>query len=176
MAAFKPVNHTKGLCLWYGQCEKTALGWQNCYDNTPARSVDPDSDVYQLVEELCPWYAKGKDTKICCDENMLLTLKDTITPAKNFLQRCPSCFTDFMKLFCATTCDPDAASFMDVYELFWNPTTNAIKQVQVYMTYDFADILYDECKNVQSGQGEEWRGPAPHTLWNVGGLLFGRIA
>ena len=82
-----------------------------------------------------------------------------------------------MKLFCATTCDPDAASFMDVYELFWNPSTNAIEQVEVYMTYDFADILYDACKNVQSSQqGEEWRGPAPHTLWNVGGLLFGRIA
>ena len=120
--------------------------------------MEPGSDVYQLVEELCPWYAKGKDTKICCDKNMLETLKESILPAQNFLQRCPSCFTDFMRLFCATTCDPNAATFMDVNEFFWDPTTNAISEVEVYMTYSFANILYDACKNVQSSQQGEGAG------------------
>ena len=156
---FKPVNHTKGLCLWYGQCKETTLGWQNCLNNTPARSVDPGSEVYQLLEELCPWYAKGNETKACCDKNMLETLKKSILPAQNFLQRCPSCFTNFMRLFCATTCDPNAASFMDVSQFFWDPTSNAISEVEVYMTYSFADIMYNSCKNVQSSQqGEECGG------------------
>lgn len=153
------MNHTKGLCLWYGQCKETTLGWQNCLNNTPARSVDPGSEVYQLLEELCPWYAKGNETKACCDKNMLETLKKSILPAQNFLQRCPSCFTNFMRLFCATTCDPNAASFMDVSQFFWDPTSNAISEVEVYMTYSFADIMYNSCKNVQSSQqGEECGG------------------
>ena len=158
-ADFKRVNHTEGLCLWYGQCKKTLLGWQNCYNNTPARSAEPGSEVYELLEELCPWYAKGSETKVCCDKNMLKTLKSSILPAQNFLQRCPSCFTNFMRLFCATTCDPNAATFMDLEESNWDPATNAISQVEVYMTYSFADILFNACKNVQSSQqGEVWGG------------------
>ena len=152
-AEFKPVNHTAGLCLWYGQCANVSKGALNCYDNTPARSVPEGSEVYTLLQEVCPWYIKPRgQTKACCDVKQLQTLKAQVVAAKNFIQRCPPCFTNFMKYFCATTCDPDAATFMNISQSNWDPNTNAISNVFVAVEKDFASALYDSCKNVQSSQ------------------------
>ena len=64
---------------------------------------------------MCPWYAKLNTTCVCCDRNMLHTLKaNSLKLAQQLLGRCPSCFQNFMNVFCAITYDPGAPSSISI--------------------------------------------------------------
>ena len=49
--------HAKGRCIWYGQCKETSSGkWLNCYNNTVKVHVEDNSEMYDKLQSVCPWY------------------------------------------------------------------------------------------------------------------------
>lgn len=47
----------------------------------------------------------------------LETLNTNVKMAANFLQRCPSCMTNFVQHICDFTCSPQQSQFMKVEEV-----------------------------------------------------------
>ena len=133
-------------------------GKLNCYDNGPARKVSELGEEFgKLLKETCPQYYDNGNGKVCCNYDMLDTLATQLKYPEQLFSRCPACLYNFVKHFCATTCDPDQS-------LFINPTqcknmTNengsqiaAIYDVDLYLTTEYADDLYFSCSEVQYPQ------------------------
>ena len=161
------VKHEPGRCIWYGQCVSYKYlpdftnSMANCFYNGPARS-GTDPDFYALLAEVCPWYAKGNDTKVCCDTSQLKALQTQTGVPQELFSRCPACYRNFMHHFCATTCSPDQSQFFEVEPGYAQNCTikkddkevNIIylREVDVYLDSDYTDKFYDSCANVQYSQ------------------------
>ena len=150
--------HAEGRCLWYGQCMNTTAGKTlNCYNNTKSVFVEDDSEMYRALQSVCPWYAKSNSTYVCCDMDQINTLRtNSLKLAEQQLGRCPSCYRNFMNIFCATTCDPSNSLFMRVNESnivhVPNSSRRAIGGVDVFFTNYYTDTFFNSCKNVQNSQ------------------------
>ncbi|XP_065898214.1 NPC intracellular cholesterol transporter 1-like isoform X2 [Dysidea avara] len=152
--------HDENMCLWYGQCKEISPGnWLNCYNNTPSVFVPDGSELYVQLKEVCPWYISGKpnSTRVCCDSDMLNTLKtNSLKLAQQLLGRCPSCFQNFMNVFCAVTCDPNGSLFMDVRDSCLDNNTDsgvpAITTADLYFTNHYTEKFFNSCKDVEFAQ------------------------
>ena len=66
----------------------------------------------------------------CCDYDQINTLgQSTSSLALQQLGRCPSCIQIFMKVFCAITCDPSSAVFMNPSKISNVTVNNETKQI-----------------------------------------------
>jgi len=63
--------------------------------------------------------AAGDDPPLCCDSHQVSTFANNMGAPKQFLSRCPSCYQNFLDLFCYTTCYPNASTFMTVSRDQW---------------------------------------------------------
>ncbi|KAK3790855.1 hypothetical protein RRG08_061620 [Elysia crispata] len=52
----------------------------------------------------CPDLYEGPDTKTCCADSQILTLDSQLAVPRQLLKRCPSCFNNFLNLWCYLTC------------------------------------------------------------------------
>ena len=69
-----------------------------------------------LREQLGPWSNKSSDTeslttgkyelspKVCCTRRQIDTMTNSFGQAEDLLARCPVCYANWRKNFCATTC------------------------------------------------------------------------
>ena len=83
------------------------------------------------------------------------TLHNQIKTAQQLFTRCPACVSNFVNHFCAATCDPDMSLFLDVPDgdlVQLNDTTWYVQSVNVRITEQYADNLYNSCKSVQYPQ------------------------
>ena len=127
----------------------------NCYYNGPPVVATRGDNLFSLIEANCPWYITNDTAAVCCDEVQAQTLQTQVKLAQELLERCPACYKNFMKHFCATTCDPNQALFMDVTKFATNPSNMslyAVEEVMTYVTNDYAGRLYNSCKNVEFSQ------------------------
>ena len=129
----------------------------NCYNNTKSVFVEDDSEMFRALHSVCPWYAKPSSTYVCCDMDQINTLRtNSLKLAEQQLGRCPSCYRNFMNIFCATTCDPSNSLFMKVSKSgiinVTNSSRKAISGVDVYFTNYYTDKFFNSCKNVQNSQ------------------------
>lgn len=126
--------------------------YYNCYNNTESVLIEDHGDVYQALEKVCPWYiSKPNSTRVCCDLSQIKTLASSSSQlAEQQLGRCPSCYRNFMNVFCATTCDPSSSLFMDVQELASDG--KSIKIIDVFFTDYYADTFFNSCKDVENPQ------------------------
>lgn len=157
-----------GRCTWYKQCAFNSLtqGAYNCYYNGLAKEPSEDKELWSLINSTCPQYS---NTKVCCDVEQMKTLADQTQVARSLFARCPACFTNFMKHFCATTCSPDMSTFIEPVDssdgtskveqcqlASNNETVTYLKSVIVYYNKDYGDRLFNSCSNVaypeQSGK------------------------
>ena len=163
------VNITRkpGHCIWKGECitNKYTGGKFNCFYNGPAAVYDKqnNSEVIQLLEEVCPWYVKNGTASVCCDVDQLHTLKTQTSTARSLLHRCQACYKNVMTHFCATTCDPNMSEFMDPVQPSFNGFDNTVKScntsegksvtfveaVNVVTDPTYAEDMFDSCKDVQ---------------------------
>lgn len=131
--------------------------WLNCYNNTVKVHVEDNSKTYIALKRVCPWYIgkQPNSTYVCCDLNQIHTLElSTSQLVQQQLANCPSCYQNFMNVFCAITCDPSNSLFMDVQKLVDDNTTYpVIESADVYFTNYYADKFFNSCKNVQTWDG-----------------------
>uniref|UniRef100_A0A1I8BCM5 SSD domain-containing protein n=1 Tax=Meloidogyne hapla TaxID=6305 RepID=A0A1I8BCM5_MELHA len=86
-------------------------------------------------------------------------LRDKMSIPRMLLQRCPSCYSNFANFFCQFTCSPMQANFVRITEMLNN--SNAIydheayiSKVEYYVSSDYAQQLFDSCKNVRTTTGD----------------------
>ena len=135
--------------------EKEPGKWLNCYNNINSVLVEDHSETYNALRSVCPWYiGKPNSTYVCCDLDQINALRtNSLKLAEQQLGRCPSCYQNFMNIFCATTCDPSNSLFMNASEKTKvNETAYAIKAVDVYFTNYYTDKFFNSCKDVQNSQ------------------------
>lgn len=93
---------------------------------------------------------KGGTPQTCCDYNQLQTLDSNLDLPRQFFLRCPSCFSNFVELFCQLTCNPVQSNYLSINET--GPGDNGtlvIDTLDVVMSKDFANGLFNSCKDVQ---------------------------
>lgn len=156
-------NYKDGFCMTYGRCGTDTQSGKPipCYYNGPAFPLT-DKGGLKILAELCPWMVaeKGETTYTCCDQAGLNTLLNNVQPAQQTLDRCPSCYRNFLNLLCSTTCSPNQSVFMNVTETApYTPAADAavgepfqgnlsVIAVDVYVEGAFANGMYNACKNV----------------------------
>lgn len=154
-----------GYCMTYGHCgtDESSQKPIPCYYNGPSQPLT-DSRGLKILEELCPWMLaeEGQTTYTCCDPDGLNTLLTNVQPAQQTLDRCPSCYRNFLNLLCSTTCSPNQSVFMNVtqtepYTPSWDLQEESVEKFQgnetvlsvdVWLEGDFAHGMYNACKDV----------------------------
>ena len=154
------MKQEKGRCVWFGQCQESPGkpgDMLNCYYNGPAKDPkeeDETGEFYKLLVDTCPQYAH---TNVCCNVDQLSALATQIKYPQQLFSRCPACLKNFMDHFCATTCDPDQALFIEPMLCMpgqgEHENQTVIYSVNVYTSQDYAEDLYGSCSNVQYPQG-----------------------
>ena len=153
------ILHEKNRCIWYDQCASSPYGtdtYYNCFYNGAPKSLNDSTDEFvQLMNETCPsLVAEGRG--VCCNEKQLNTLATQIKYPQQLFSRCPACLKNFIDHFCLTTCDPDQSLWMTPApeSLVYDDTTKtwSITDIDLYISMEYADSLYDSCKNVQYPQ------------------------
>ncbi len=93
---------------------------------------------------------------VCCNMGQLNALATQIKYPQQLFSRCPACLRNFIDHFCLTTCDPDQSAWMTVSAggLTYNSDSKnwSITSVDIFVSDQYADDLYNSCENVQYPQ------------------------
>nr|UZD10842.1 Niemann-Pick type C1 a [Mythimna separata] len=119
----------------------------NCLYNGTAKPIQ--STAMKTLKRYCPWIAEGGSS--CCSDQQLDGLATLILPAENFLQRCPSCFENFLLHICAMTCSPNQSEFLypAATEKF-NETHDRITTLTYDLSLDYMQATFNSCIQVQA--------------------------
>ncbi|XP_074656980.1 NPC intracellular cholesterol transporter 1-like [Tubulanus polymorphus] len=155
-------SNGEGHCIWYDQCGAAPDNPEhqlNCVNNTAAVPLT-DKDAIASLSTYCPWYVKDengtalKNPVTCCAPSQIISMSKSIGLGKQMLGRCPSCYRNFVKLWCALACDPYQSEFLSV-----NKTSQSVdKRTQVgavnyIVDDDYSQRLFNSCRNVQMPGG-----------------------
>ena len=145
------MTHEANRCIWKGQCADSPYGGKyNCFYNGEPTKLENGTELFDLINKTCPRYLERGE--VCCDVAQMNTLHNQIKTAQQLFARCPACVSNFVSHFCAATCDPDMSLFIDIPDgslTQLNDTTWYITSVNVRVTEEYANNLYDSCKSVQ---------------------------
>ena len=153
--SYLDIVHRKGYCIWYGECSESPFGGKyNCFYNGPAKPFGRNKELFDLINSTCPEYINKTDpnsSTSCCDIAQMKTFQAQMELPVALFSRCPACIKNFLNHFCAVTCDPSQSLFMNT-----NNTRNIsakngafVEDVDIYVTIDYAERLYNSCKNVE---------------------------
>ena len=147
-----------GHCLWYGECGPIAPNSNlkyNCKYTGPAKAMTNTTGL-NLLKTYCPGQIKDDQsvTMTCCGTDQLMTFQSSLGLPQQFLLRCPSCFRNFLNLFCYQTCEPNQSNFMNITQskqvvLPSGKTGEAVVSVDYYVSEDFSYGMFNSCKDVQ---------------------------
>ncbi|XP_070796687.1 NPC intracellular cholesterol transporter 1 isoform X1 [Pituophis catenifer annectens] len=168
LLALLPGRAFSDSCIWYSQCGIASGDKRyNCQYNGSA--IPLPKEGYDLVQELCPGFF-FENVSLCCDVQQLQILKSSLELPLQFLSRCPSCFHNFINLFCELTCSPHQSEFLNITQTqpYNDPVTKekktSIVELQCYIGKKFANDMYNACKDVE----------APSSNIKALGLLCGK--
>lgn len=101
--------NTSGKCIWY---EGIRDGFNQVYPNGEPKAL-PLEDV-SLLNEMCPNFAtqEGVSPKLCCDRKQLVEMQKFKYILDNLIGRCPSCYFNFLRIFCEMSCNPNQDEFI----------------------------------------------------------------
>ncbi|KIH67345.1 patched family protein [Ancylostoma duodenale] len=142
----------QSYCVMYDVCHIEQSSPMNCRadENSTARSIHSLSeDAAKKLEYICPHLLEGNNG-ICCSSAQVLAMSKQLRQAGSLLERCPSCYDNFQKLWCEFTCSPRQHMFMEILQEVDVPETNIsyINKVRYNVSKDFSDALYNSCKDV----------------------------
>ncbi|XP_067952153.1 NPC intracellular cholesterol transporter 1-like [Watersipora subatra] len=143
-------------CIWYDECPN---GGQttNCLYEGPPRLMT-NNDASELLKNYCPSLFVGneKNPTTCCSDHQVYTFAHNMGPPQQFFSRCPSCYQNFVNLFCYTTCHVNSSTFMSptISLPYTGPAsetnaTSSVMECDVAVSSYFADGMFNSCKDVQ---------------------------
>ena len=86
-----------------------------------------------------PW-----SSEVCCDENQTDKLTQLLYMPESLLGKCPSCFNNLVRALCLISCSANQSQWMQVR----TTSGSAVKGVAVYISPEYANEVYDSCKDV----------------------------
>lgn len=113
-----------------------------------------------MVSLTAHFFSDGSAPMTCCSADQLKILQSNMDVPKQMLSRCPSCFHNFVNLYCYFTCAPDHSRFLRINTTETNPIstakkTVAVKSVDCLVSPSFANGMFNSCKNVQMPSANE---------------------
>ena len=112
-----------------------------------------DTEALALLRATCPdFLIEEDDPLLCCGHDALELLAESYEMPKTLgLGRCPSCWNNWRKTFCHSTCSPRQSKFLSVtksspYEE--QPILTKVEEIKYYMKKDFAIDMYESCKGL----------------------------
>ncbi|KAL3318172.1 NPC intracellular cholesterol transporter 1 [Cichlidogyrus casuarinus] len=130
----------------YGVCNDKIPGkTQYCSVSEPPKTLS-DPKVLTVLESFCPEYVDNSKATTCCDAQQISVLKDSFQAVEIIIGKCPACYRNFLRLFCAMTCDPYQASFVTPTEI--DNSTKAVSKLNYNFTSHFAHTFYQSIKDV----------------------------
>uniref|UniRef100_A0A1I7WQP5 SSD domain-containing protein n=1 Tax=Heterorhabditis bacteriophora TaxID=37862 RepID=A0A1I7WQP5_HETBA len=111
-----------------------------------------NSEALEKLEYICPHLLEDND-KFCCSSEQVYAMTRQLKQAASLLDRCPSCFDNFQKMWCEFTCSPNQHKFIEVVEVKTVPETNLsyVNKVNYNLSKEFAESMYNSCKDVSMG-------------------------
>ncbi|XP_061187973.1 NPC intracellular cholesterol transporter 1-like [Saccostrea echinata] len=146
-------SQNSGKCSMYGECLDRPTGNLNCnYEGSP--KVMNESEGLDILRTYCPNLVTSDQPLTCCDLDQLRSFKKNMGVPQQLLLRCPSCYYNFLYLFCYFTCDPNQADFVKVKTKMlnvFNPSDprEIIMEVDYHVSEDYVYGMYNSCKDVQ---------------------------
>ncbi|KXT04707.1 hypothetical protein AC578_2077 [Pseudocercospora eumusae] len=143
------TKHEKGRCALRGNCGKQGFFGSElpCPDNGLAE--DPEDKLREKLVSICG--DEWKDTKVCCREEQLDTLKSNLDKANSILSSCGACKKNFYDLFCTFTCSPDQSVFVNVTDTAPKGDKFLVTEIDQLISDKYGEGFYDSCKEVKFG-------------------------
>ncbi|XP_055955668.1 NPC intracellular cholesterol transporter 1 [Patella vulgata] len=140
------VGEDEGHCIWYDTCgiDPNTNKPLNCMYNGPAKRLN-DTKGLDILKRFCPTLYTGEDSKTCCSTPQLKYLQENMAVPLQILSRCPSCFQNFVNMYCFSTCDPHQSDFLSVFQ----NNTDKITAINYTISVEFAHGLFNSCRDVQ---------------------------
>lgn len=89
---------------------------------------------------------------MCCTSEQVESLGANLQQAEALISSCPACRNNFRDFFCAFTCSPDQASFLNVTSTQTsNSGETAVKVVDYYVGPQHGEGFFDSCKEIKYG-------------------------
>ncbi|CAF1267837.1 unnamed protein product [Adineta ricciae] len=103
------IEYTSSKCIWY---EGIRDGFNQAYPNGEPRPL-PLEDM-SLLNEMCPHIVtrEGVSPNLCCERKQLAEMQKFKYIIDNLIGRCPSCYFNFLRIFCEMSCNPDQDQFI----------------------------------------------------------------
>ncbi|CAF4312374.1 unnamed protein product, partial [Adineta steineri] len=103
------LNYASSKCIWY---EGINNGFNQAYLNGEPKPL-PLEDI-GLLNEMCPHIPtrEGESPKLCCDRKQLAEMQKFKYIIDNLIGRCPSCYFNFLRIFCEMSCNPNQDEFI----------------------------------------------------------------
>ncbi|PZC81097.1 hypothetical protein B5X24_HaOG213437 [Helicoverpa armigera] len=147
LAQYIPSASAEGHCVWYGVCMEKNGPQTNCAYNGTAQPIQPAGRL--ILEKYCPEIAAGG--KACCSDEQLVHFATGVGQAETFLQRCPSCFDNFLQHLCGMTCSPNQSEFIRANEIVpFNATHQKVASITYDLSYRYMEAAFNSCSQVQA--------------------------
>lgn len=122
-------------CIWYKTCGQVEGKTVNCAYNGSGQLIT-DKESQQIMYKLCPELYRNRklfcainangfthnkvmvhlfiaaDDKVCCDDEMISIMSESVQIASIFFGRCSTCMKNFRKSVCAMNCSPEQSRFL----------------------------------------------------------------
>ena len=123
------------------------------------RSNDSNTNLhYRLIKSVCPSLIKqtGYDeyeAQVCCSRSQIADLESEVAQMKQLFGRCHACYENLLKVYCATSCNPDQSSWMQGIEGFATLDENGRESIGIsiiknYWNEENMNEFFDSCKDV----------------------------
>lgn len=152
----EPVPESlRGKCMFKDTCETKSnlVGDVNvpCLESHDPHKIDEES--LSTLRSICPdlFESEDDDPYLCCDADQVYELEQSFAiPRQLGLDQCPSCSQNWRSNFCQLTCSPKQSDFIRVINTTqMDDGRIRIDTAEYHMTSNYADGLYESCKNVK---------------------------
>ena len=125
-------------CLIRGTCgpnpdgsTDTLIGQPNCLNCKLKEPEDPqeiDDEAIDMLYQTCPHLREqlGPNPQVCCTKRQIEIMQKSFGQAVDLLARCPVCYANWIKNFCATTCMPGNVEFIQISRNETNPSLELV--------------------------------------------------
>lgn len=143
------VHGEDGHCSWYGECGPSPTGKYNCKYTGPAIPMTNQTGL-KILKTYCPDLIDGNEPLTCCDTDQLITLERNMRLPQQFLEHCPSCYYNFLNLFCYQTCYKSMSNFVRIDSVEpYGKNKSSVRSIDFFVTHRFANGMFNSCDQVK---------------------------